>query len=163
MVEQSFSCEQELLKSNIALNSTLLKASGGLAVAFPLVWGETDCSKLEQQWAKPDLIVAADVIYHRELMDPLLETVKALGESLHNAGGLCSILLISLSDQSAQQWLQGPKLAGRGLETFKYVHQPKLSVLKDRHSNHLGVPSSTTSNSVKSSQKRFQNTQKLYK
>ena len=71
--------EQELLNQNIALNSTSIAASGGSAVAFPLIWGETDCSTLQRIWASPDIVVAADVIYHRELMTPLLSTAEALG------------------------------------------------------------------------------------
>lgn len=66
---------------NIALNAEIFKANEGSAVAFPLTWGETDCTKLGEQWLIPDFIVAADVIYHRELMFPLLETVRNLGGS----------------------------------------------------------------------------------
>lgn len=57
----------------------MLELNGGSAVAFPLIWGETDCSRLEQAWRTPDLVVAADVIYDRNLISPLLETVKSLG------------------------------------------------------------------------------------
>ena len=124
-----FPCQQELLNSNIALNTALLEASGGLAVAFPLVWGETDCSRVEQQWVKPDLVVAADVIYHRELMTPLLETVRALGELSPDPEDIYAIRLTCFPDQAHRIWIQGSGFLGRVYKLFCDVQ--KLSVLKD--------------------------------
>ena len=69
-----------MLKRNIALNTGLIEAGGGSAVAFPLVWGLTDCSTLDQRWRTPDVVVAADVIYHRELMAPLFDVMSTLGD-----------------------------------------------------------------------------------
>jgi hypothetical protein len=69
-----------MLKRNIALNSQLIEAGGGTAVAFPLVWGLTHCTTLDQQWRCPDVVMAADVIYHRELISPLFEAMSSLGE-----------------------------------------------------------------------------------
>ena len=71
-----------MLNSNIALNTGLIEAGGGSAVAFPVVWGSTDCSQLDHQWRFPDVVVAADVIYHRELMTPLLDVMTCLGRAL---------------------------------------------------------------------------------
>lgn len=75
-------CIKGLLEQNIALNP-----GSQHCTAFPLVWGETDCSKLPGQWSCPDVIVAADVIYQRELMSPLLESATALGKDFH--GSIC--------------------------------------------------------------------------
>lgn len=69
-----------MLERNITLNATCITASGGSATAFPLIWGETDCKLLDEEWQKADFVLAADVVYHRELMTPLLDTVKALGK-----------------------------------------------------------------------------------
>lgn len=46
-----------------------------------LTWGVTSVSSLAQGWATPDLVVAADVVYHRELFYPLLSTLNSLGKT----------------------------------------------------------------------------------
>ena len=51
-------------------------------MAFPLVWGLTDCSTLDRRWQFPDVVIAADVIYHRELMTPLFDVMSSLGEAM---------------------------------------------------------------------------------
>ena len=86
---EGFAPLQELLEHNILLNGAAIGAAGGLATAFPLVWGETDCSKLDEEWLTPDAVVAADVIYQRELMVPLLETMKALGDAFLSSQDSC--------------------------------------------------------------------------
>ena len=48
-------------------------------MAFPLVWGETDCSTLPSEWQRPDFVLAADVVYHRELFSKLLDALDCLG------------------------------------------------------------------------------------
>lgn len=73
------------MEGNIALNSELIEAGGGSAVAFPLVWGVTDCSTLDRRWHCPEVVVAADVIYHRELMTPLFQAMSSLGEARFHA------------------------------------------------------------------------------
>ena len=45
-----------------------------------LTWGVTDVALLGQDWACPDLVVAADVVYHRELFTALLCSILALGK-----------------------------------------------------------------------------------
>ncbi len=47
-----------------------------------LTWGVTSVETLGKDWACPDVVVAADVVYHRELFDPLLSTLQAIGEPL---------------------------------------------------------------------------------
>lgn len=69
-----------MIDSNIMLNSDVLASTGGLAVSFPLCWGSTDLEGVPESWRHPDLIVAADVIYHKHLFQPLLQTLKTYGE-----------------------------------------------------------------------------------
>lgn len=45
-----------------------------------LTWGVTAVASLGQKWACPDLVVAADVVYHRDLFTPLLDSILALGK-----------------------------------------------------------------------------------
>ncbi|KAK9819756.1 hypothetical protein WJX72_002004 [[Myrmecia] bisecta] len=68
-----------LMDANIARNASIIQAAGGSAQACELTWGQTSVSLLACGWDKPDLVVAADVIYHRELFEPLLSTLKSLG------------------------------------------------------------------------------------
>lgn len=44
-----------------------------------LTWGVTSVESLGHDWASSDLVVAADVVYHRELFTPLLHSLSALG------------------------------------------------------------------------------------
>ena len=64
---------------NIALNATVIAAGGGSAEAAVLAWGVTDPCSLPGAWSAPDLVVAADVVYHRELFVPLLATLAGFG------------------------------------------------------------------------------------
>ncbi|KAL3156579.1 hypothetical protein ABBQ38_000869 [Trebouxia sp. C0009 RCD-2024] len=68
-----------LLDSNIALNQAAVEAGGGSVHCGNLTWGVTAVASLGQDWAGPDLVVAADVVYHRELFNPLLCTMSSLG------------------------------------------------------------------------------------
>eukprot|EP00002_Diphylleia_rotans_P003332 TRINITY_DN12278_c0_g1_i1.p1 TRINITY_DN12278_c0_g1~~TRINITY_DN12278_c0_g1_i1.p1 ORF type:complete len:121 (+),score=30.71 TRINITY_DN12278_c0_g1_i1:224-586(+) len=52
--------------------------SSDVATADDLTWGETDLARYKE--AKYDYIVAADVVYHEFLFEPLLETVLQLTE-----------------------------------------------------------------------------------
>ena len=67
------------MRDNIALNCTTIASAGGRAAAQAFVWGETDVSELAPEWRTPDVIVAADVVYRRELFQPLLHALKSLG------------------------------------------------------------------------------------
>ena len=69
---------QDIVKENISLNSPTIRAAGGSAAAAPLVWGVTRAAELEGGWHAPDLVVAADVVYRRDLFQPLLHALADL-------------------------------------------------------------------------------------
>ena len=46
-----------------------------------LTWGVTAVASLGQEWACPEFVVAADVVYHRELFNPLLCSIVSLGKA----------------------------------------------------------------------------------
>ncbi|BDA41992.1 probable EEF1A lysine methyltransferase 3 [Coccomyxa sp. Obi] len=71
----------DIVRDNIALNSDTIASAGGNAAAQAFVWGKTDVSELTPEWRTPDIIVAADVVYRRELFQPLLHALKSLGGS----------------------------------------------------------------------------------
>ena len=70
---------QALISRNVKLNATVIAAGGGSAEAVVLAWGVTDPCALPGAWSAPDLVIAADVVYHRELFQPLLATLAAFG------------------------------------------------------------------------------------
>jgi hypothetical protein len=51
-------------------------------VCGELVWGQTEIASLGKSWQLPDLVVAADVVYMRELFQPLIASLSALGVPL---------------------------------------------------------------------------------
>lgn len=63
-----------LLSQNVRYNEHLFAERGGKAKALPLDWTTNDVMGMQ----KPDIIVAADVIYRRELMEPLLSCLLQL-------------------------------------------------------------------------------------
>lgn len=71
---------QSLLDQNILTNKAAISAGGGSAEAHELTWGVTTLDTLPKAWASPDLVVAADVVYRRELFQPLLTCFKSFGE-----------------------------------------------------------------------------------
>ena len=71
---------QDIVRENIALNSAIIRAAGGSAAAAPLVWGVTRAAELVGGWHAPDVVVAADVVYRRELFQPLLQALADLSE-----------------------------------------------------------------------------------
>ena len=71
-----------MLRQNIAANELVIRHGGGSIVAFPLVWGETEMKNVEEAWRMPNIVLAADVVYHRELFEPLLQTLRDIGESI---------------------------------------------------------------------------------
>lgn len=91
---QTLSCNaqtavQDLVRENIALNQGLISGSGGAAAAQAFVWGETEVTELAPEWRTPDLIVAADVVYRRELFQPLLQALQSLGKASKCQGLHC--------------------------------------------------------------------------
>ena len=66
-----------------------------------LTWGVTSVNSLAHGWATPDLVVAADVVYHRELFDPLLSTLSSLGKT---ACLLCAHLYALHSCLCSTEW-----------------------------------------------------------
>jgi hypothetical protein len=70
---------QELVAENIELNADAIRDAGGCAAVQAFVWGDSGLSDLPEEWRTPDLVVAADVIYHRELFGPLLDALTHLG------------------------------------------------------------------------------------
>lgn len=84
---------QSLLDRNISLNEATLSAGGGTAQSCELTWGVTTLDALPHAWHSPDLVVAADVVYHRELFQPLLSCLKAFGRKLlcYCTGRTCCI------------------------------------------------------------------------
>jgi hypothetical protein len=72
-----------IMEANIEKNRDLITEGGADAVARALVWGEPSTYLPGDDVrpggrAEPDVIVAADVIYHRHLFDPLLECLLHL-------------------------------------------------------------------------------------
>lgn len=64
-----------------SLNVATIAAGGGSAQCCELTWGQTPASSLGPAWVCPDLVVAADVVYHRELFDPVLSSLGSLGKT----------------------------------------------------------------------------------
>lgn len=72
---------QDITRSNIKSNSAVIAAGSGTAEVAELSWGATDVSQMGS-WATPDIVIAADVIYDRDLFNPLLQTFNSYGELL---------------------------------------------------------------------------------
>lgn len=67
------------LRHNVELNEHLLGSAGGAASVVPLRWGDASAMAdvAVAQTASPfDLVVASDVVYYEELVDPLIETLR---------------------------------------------------------------------------------------
>ena len=74
----SFCAAQDITEANVSGNSAAVAAGGGTAEVAELSWGVTDVGQMGT-WAAPDLVIAADVIYDRQLFDPLLQTFNGYG------------------------------------------------------------------------------------
>eukprot|EP01023_Acetabularia_acetabulum_P013350 TRINITY_DN16417_c0_g1_i1.p1 TRINITY_DN16417_c0_g1~~TRINITY_DN16417_c0_g1_i1.p1 ORF type:complete len:264 (-),score=36.07 TRINITY_DN16417_c0_g1_i1:126-917(-) len=64
-----------MLTQTIQLNQQCLQRNQGSARAQTCTWGETHIQDFGD-WSSSDLIIAADVVYHAELFDPLLSQLK---------------------------------------------------------------------------------------
>ena len=73
---------QGMLEKNISLNEATILRGGGSAQCCELTWGVTPLDALPQAWRVPDLLVAADVVYHRELFQLLLTCLKEFGKAV---------------------------------------------------------------------------------
>ncbi|KAI3768014.1 hypothetical protein L2E82_18445 [Cichorium intybus] len=62
------------LKFNVDANSQVLSPRGGQVHVSPLSWGENE--EMEAMGREYDLIIGSDVVYHDNLYDPLLQTLK---------------------------------------------------------------------------------------
>lgn len=77
-----------LLAANIGANAPpeRMDAAGGSCSAAPLWWGNSDhTAALLAAHGPLDAIVAADVVYHEHLIDPLLQALLALTDSAGRA------------------------------------------------------------------------------
>lgn len=87
------------MQQNIDRNAAVIAAAGGCATAAPCAWGQpidplddvpppspqasgggssvgdNNSGGSRSSWREPDLLVAADVVYHRELFGLLLKTL----------------------------------------------------------------------------------------
>jgi hypothetical protein len=73
-------CLQGLLAENVAANAAAVASAGGRASAAPLRWGDAAAAAALSPPAHApwDVLLAADVVYRRELFAPLLATLRAL-------------------------------------------------------------------------------------
>ncbi|XP_071731321.1 uncharacterized protein [Rutidosis leptorrhynchoides] len=77
------------LKFNVDVNSGALEPRGGEVHVAALSWGENDEMKVIGR--EFDLIIGSDVVYHDNLFDPLLETLKYLLLDNGNCNGVDGI------------------------------------------------------------------------
>ncbi|KAK4393678.1 protein N-lysine methyltransferase METTL21A [Sesamum angolense] len=64
------------LQFNIAANAKILELHGGAVDAAALQWGQT--ADMEAIGREYDVILGSDLVYHENLYDPLLETLRFL-------------------------------------------------------------------------------------
>ena len=72
---------QDITRSNVRSNLAVIAAGGGTAEVAELSWGATDVSQMGS-WATPEIVIAADVIYDRDLFNPLLQTLNSYGKQV---------------------------------------------------------------------------------
>lgn len=66
----------DLLRGNAAANAAAVDRAGGAAEVAELIWGQP---ALPQGWERPDFVLAADLVYHRNLYHPLVTTLAQFG------------------------------------------------------------------------------------
>uniref|UniRef100_A0A0E0LME5 Uncharacterized protein n=1 Tax=Oryza punctata TaxID=4537 RepID=A0A0E0LME5_ORYPU len=64
------------LRHNASLNAPLLDARGGSVSVVTLPWGDAAAMETVAAASRFDLVVASDVVYYEELVDPLIETLR---------------------------------------------------------------------------------------
>ncbi|KAG8080049.1 hypothetical protein GUJ93_ZPchr0007g4970 [Zizania palustris] len=68
------------LRHNASLNAHLVDSRGGSVSVVPLPWGDAAAMEAVAAAQAPesrfDLVVASDVVYYEELVDPLIETLR---------------------------------------------------------------------------------------
>eukprot|EP00164_Ancoracysta_twista_P009102 GFYU01013374.1.p1 GENE.GFYU01013374.1~~GFYU01013374.1.p1 ORF type:complete len:303 (-),score=67.69 GFYU01013374.1:149-949(-) len=79
-----------LTKENVSNNSNVITTPPGDTIILPYTWGETDVNTFKQQLSDErkskglgevgefDLVIACEVIYTKELVQPLLDTLLAV-------------------------------------------------------------------------------------
>ncbi|KAK6922711.1 Lysine methyltransferase [Dillenia turbinata] len=68
----------ENLRFNAALNSDLVEKFGGKVEVAALRWGEVEDMEAIRRRGEYDVIVGSDVVYHKHLYEPLMETLRFL-------------------------------------------------------------------------------------
>ncbi|XP_063827385.1 protein N-lysine methyltransferase METTL21D-like [Ostrinia nubilalis] len=68
-----------LLRLNINENKTKIGSMGGYATAESLVWGDSTSEILKEEF---DMIVMADCVYYEEAIDPLVQTLQSLNNTM---------------------------------------------------------------------------------
>ncbi|XP_053606014.1 protein N-lysine methyltransferase METTL21D-like [Plodia interpunctella] len=69
-----------LLRLNINENKSKIGSMGGYAIAESLVWGDATSDILKEEF---DMIVLADCIYYEEAIDPLVQTLQHLNNTIN--------------------------------------------------------------------------------
>ncbi len=68
---------QDLLRANADAYAEAVARAGGAVEVAELTWGQP---QLPAGWERPDIVLAADLVYHRSLYQPLLTTLAQFGE-----------------------------------------------------------------------------------
>ncbi|XP_045767182.1 protein N-lysine methyltransferase METTL21D-like isoform X1 [Maniola jurtina] len=68
-----------LLRLNIAENKSKIVSMGGYAIAESLVWGDKHSDIHKQEF---DMIVLADCVYYEDAINPLIETLQCLNNTI---------------------------------------------------------------------------------
>ncbi|XP_026485557.1 protein N-lysine methyltransferase METTL21D-like isoform X1 [Vanessa tameamea] len=69
-----------LLRLNISENKQKIVSMGGYAIAESLVWGDKNSEIHKQEF---DMIVLADCVYYEDAIDPLIETLQCLNNTIN--------------------------------------------------------------------------------
>ncbi|XP_049870831.1 protein N-lysine methyltransferase METTL21D-like [Pectinophora gossypiella] len=68
-----------LLRLNINENKSKISSMGGYAIAESLVWGDTSSEILKEEF---NMILLADCVYYEEAIDPLIQTLQCLNDTV---------------------------------------------------------------------------------